>query len=230
MSLLTKFENKKVVQNTINLNNIKIYLFVEDIKEYVEIDYIKIDINEQSRGYYYFNNSIDIYCQLNKNVFTHALIALKYNQLAYEGEHSRNPETGRLEIYKKDIVSDAILYVSLNDNLIKIIEFKNLMILSYNEIEYNISLTCDHYIMFSDIQSIKNEQHLSSIYNKIIVNYSKSYEPYLNVMINNISDNYNEDNCCEDDWDDYNYINDNNNQNTFQKSLNIISNIFSKFY
>jgi len=109
------------------------------------------------------------------------------------------------------------------------------MILSYNEYEYDIQLTCDHYIMFSDIQSIKNEQYIRSIYNKIGISYNKSYESYSNI-IDNISDNCNEDNCIEDnywedDWDDYNYDDEDNNQhNTFEKSGNLISKIFSKFY
>ena len=201
-------------------SDIKVYLFIEDIEEDIEIDNIKIDIDEQYRGYY-DNSSININCQLNKNTIIRALHALKYNKF-------------RLEITKKDIVSDAIIYVSLNDKSIKIVEFKNLMILSYNEIEHDIQLTCDYYIMFSDIQNIKNEQYIRSIYNKIGISYNKSYEPLNSIVVNN-PDNCNEDNCIEDnywedDWDDYNYDEDDSQHNTFEKSSNLISKLFSEFY
>lgn len=215
-------ESETILQNIVDSNNIKICLFVEDIEEYIEIDNMKIDINEQSRECYYDNSSINICCQLNKNTIIHALHTLKYNKLMYE------------ETSKSDIVSDAIIYVSLNDELIKVIEFKNLMILSYNEYEYDIQLTCDHYIMFSDIQSIKNEQYLRSIYNKLDINisYNNSYKPWNSINVNN-HDNCNEDNYWEDDWDDYDYDyddEDNDQHNTFEKSSNLISKIFSEFY
>jgi len=213
-------ESETILQNIVNLTNIKIYLYVEDIEEDIEIDSIKIDINEQSRECYYDNSSINICCQLNKNTIIQGLHALKYNKLMYE------------ETTKKDIVSDAILYVSLNDESIKVIEFKNLMILSYNEIEHNIQLTCDHYIIYSDIQTIKNEQYIRSIYNKLDINIShnNSYKPWNSINVNN-HDNCNENNYWEDDLDDYNYDDEDNDQhNTFEKSSNLISKLFSEFY
>ena len=212
----------------------RIYLFIENINEYIEVQSIKINIEEES-GFICFNRSTEINCNFfNEDNFNKSLIALKYNKLLYESKNSINPKTGRCEILKKDIVSDIILYVSKNnEDLIKIVELKNVMITYINLSEYEISLTCDYYIFHN------NEQYSENIYNKISINYNRCnnqiYMPYYN---NSDKTEAYEDNYDYDDWndyDDYNYEEDDelkNNEvdNIFEKSSKLISKIFSNFY
>lgn len=216
-------------------NSINVYLFVEDVKEYIDVDFIKINICEDNSPY--FNNtSINIECTFDENVFNKALASLKYENVIHSFDGYIN---------KKDIVSDVILYVSKyhDNNLIKIIELKNVMITSINMEEYVVNMTCDYYIRFNDFLEIDDKEYLYNICN--LINIDKTYNPiyYLGMpfdhtctkSIENSNDDYNDD--YEEDWDDYDYNdyeddinNTEDNEDVFEKSSKLISKIFSSFY
>jgi len=224
-------------------NSINVYLFVEDIKEYIDVNSIKINIGEDGSPYFH-NTSISIECEFNENTFENALNSLKYiNFIQYN--YILDPQTGRCPINKKDIVSDIILYVSKfgSNDLIKIIELKNVMITSINQFHFLISLTCDYYIRFNDFLEIEDKEYIHNICNLVNINYNRTYNPpyYLGIPfdhthtkeINNNEEDYEE---IYDDWDDYDYDNyeedQNNNDvdNIFEKSGKLVSKIFSSFY
>ena len=220
------------------LNRINAYLFIEDKKEYINLNSIKIDINEES-GPYLLNQFINIECTFDKDIFNKALSLLKYEKFMDEYNETLDPKTGRCYINKKNIVSDVILYVSKfdsNDQL-KIIELKNVMINCVNMEENTILLICDYYIRFNDFLEIDDKEYLCNIYNLININYNKTYNaPYLGIDLlnhNNSEINDEEDNY-DYDWDDYDYIeyqkDNEEGQDLFERSSQLISKIFSKFY
>ena len=216
-------------------NSINVYLFVEDAKEYIDVDFIKINICEDNSPY--FNNiSINIECVFNENIFNKALTLLKYENVIHSFDGYIN---------KKNIVSDVILYVSKyhDNNLIKIIELKNVIITSINMEEYIVNMTCDYYIRFNDFLEIDDKEYLYNICN--LINIDKTYTPlfYLGMpfdhtctkSIENSNDDYNDD--YEEDWYDYDYNdyeddinNTKDNEDVFDKSSKLISKIFSSFY
>ncbi len=221
-----------------NIHNkiVNVYLFVEDIEQYISINSIKININEESGYQICYSPLIEIKCQLNADTINHALNTLKYNKLM---EYSLD---GHYSFCKKDISSDVILYVSRNDSdeLLKIIELKNVIISSFNEDEYTISLRCDYYIMFGDIQGVDDNEYLSCIYNQVFINSKRICHNYFSPDLYLYNTNENEDSKDDDyeydDWDDYYdyYENDMNknedNEDIFSKSSKLISKIFSSFY
>lgn len=227
---------------------VNIYLFVEDIKEYIPLNTIKINIQEESGFYICSNKSIDINCEfINEDNFKQALHSLKYYKLIYEYNRTFDYTKGRCYINKKDILSDVILYIEQKNsgNLLKILELKNVIITSLNEFEKNISLTCDYYLMFDGIDEIKDDKYLADIYRKVYINSNKvCHNPYLgfNLPFNNVQYNKDEEDYEEiyDDWDDYDYNydlddyeedkNNNNVDNIFEKSSKLVSKIFSSFY
>lgn len=225
------------------LDKINVCLFVEDIEEYIDVDSIKININENGNQYFR-NASINIECEFNENTFDNALNSLKYiNFLQYN--YILDPQTGRCPINKKDIISDVILYVSKIDSndLMKIIELKNVMITSINQFHFLISLTCDYYIRFNDFLEIEDKEYLHNICSLVNINYNPTYNPpyYLDMpfdhtrtkSIENNEEDYEEN---YDDWEDYDYdnyeedMNNNDNGDIFEKSSKLISKIFSSFY
>ena len=222
-------------------NSINVCLFVEDINEYIDVNSIKINISEDGSPYFH-NASINIECVFDENIFNKALSLLKYERLIYEYDHTFDYTKGRCYINKKDIVSDVILYVSKyhDNNLIKIIELKNVMITSVNLEENIINLTCDYYIRFNDFLEIEDKEYLYNIYRLINIDYNKTYNTpyYLGMPFDHIRtrgiDNKEED--YEEIWDDYDYDNyeedqDNNDvDNIFEKSSKLVSKIFSSFY
>ena len=58
-------------------NSINVYLFVEDIEEYIDVNSIKINIGEDGSPYFH-NTSINIECVFDENIFNKALTLLKY--------------------------------------------------------------------------------------------------------------------------------------------------------
>ena len=214
-------------------NSINVYLFVEDIEEYINVNSIKINISEDGSPYFH-NTSINIECVFDENILNKALASLKYENVihSFDGYH----------INKKDIVSDVILYVSKyhDNNLIKIIELKNVMITSVNLEENIINLICDYYIRFNDFLEIEDKEYLHNIYSLINIDYNKTYNTpyYLGMPFDHTRtgeiDNKEED--YEEIWDDYDYDNyeeyqDNNDvDNIFEKSSKLVSKIFSSFY
>lgn len=225
-------------------NSINVYLFVEDIEEYIDVNSIKINIDENGSPYFH-NTSISIECVFDENIFNKALALLKYEKLIYEYDRTFDYTKGRCYINKKDIVSDVILYVSKyhDNNLIKIIGLKNVMITSINLEENIINLTCDYYIRFNDFLEIEDKEYLHNICSLINIDYNKTYNtPYYLGMpfdhtrtreIDNNKEDYEE---IYDDWDDYDYndyeedINNNDNEDIFEKSSKLVSKIFSSFY
>ena len=212
-------------------NSINVYLFVEDAKEYIDVNFIKINIDEES-GPYLLHQSINIECVFDENIFSKALSTLKYENVirSFDGY-----------INKKDIVSDVILYVSKyhDNNLIKIIELKNVMITSINTEESIISLICDYYIRFNDFLEIDDKEYLQNIYSIINIDYNHKYNtPYLGFpYLNNNEFETNDNDDYEEDWDDYDYNdyeddinNTEDNEDVFEKSSKLISKIFSSFY
>jgi len=222
-------------------NSINVCLFVEDMNEYVDIDMIKINISEDGSPYFH-NASISIECVFDENILNKALSLLKYERLIYEYDRTFDYTKGRCYINKKDIVSDVILYVSKyhDNNLIKIIELKNVMITSVNLEENIINLICDYYIRFNDFLEIEDKEYLHNIYSLINIDYNKTYNTpyYLGMPFDHTRtgeiDNKEED--YEEIWDDYDYDNyeeyqDNNDvDNIFEKSSKLVSKIFSSFY
>jgi len=225
------------------LDKINVCLFVEDIEEYIDVDSIKINIDEGGNQYFR-NTSINIECEFNENSFDNALNSLKYiNFLQYN--YILDPQTGKCPINKKDIISDVILYVSKigSNDLIKIIELKNVMITSINQFHFLISLTCDYYIRFNDFLEIEDKEYLHNICSLVNINYNHTYNPpyYLDMpfdhtrtkSIENNEEDYEEN---YDDWGDYDYdnyeedMNNNDNGDIFEKSSKLISKIFSSFY
>ena len=217
-------------------DTINVCLFVEDIEEYISINSIKINISEDGSPYFH-NTSINIECTFDKDIFNKALSLLKYEKFMDEYNRTLDPKTGRCYINKKNIVSDIILYVSKfdsNDRL-KIIELKNVMINCVNMEENTILLTCDYYIRFNDFLEIDDKEYLCNIYNLININYNKTYNaPYLGIDFlthNNSETNNEEENY---DWDDYDYTeyqeDNEESQDLFERSSQLISKIFSKFY
>lgn len=216
-------------------------LFVEDKKEYINVDKIKINISEEG-GPYVRNMSIDIECVFNEHVFNDVLSSslLKYEKFMDEYNRTLDPKTGRCYMNKKKLVSDVILYVSKTNSyydtndLLKIIELKNVMMTGVNTEENTVMLICDYYIRFNDYLEITDKDYLENIFNLININYNKSYNaPYLYIPgytpheIENNSNDYEED---YDDWDDVDYNDNQENKDIFEKSSKLISNIFSKFY
>lgn len=217
-------------------DTINVCLFVEDIEEYISINSIKINISEDGSPYFH-NTSINIECTFDKDIFNKALSLLKYEKFMDEYNRTLDPKTGRCYINKKNIVSDIILYVSKfdsNDRL-KIIELKNVMINCVNMEENTILLTCDYYIRFNDFLEIDDKEYLCNIYKLININYNKTYNaPYLGIDFlthNNSETNNEEENY---DWDDYDYTeyqeDNEESQDLFERSSQLISKIFSKFY
>jgi len=224
-------------------DTINVCLFIEDIEEYIDLNKIKIDINESGNPYIR-NASINIECEFNENIFNKALYSLKYEKMMYEYDNTLNSHTGRCYINKKDIVSDIILYVSKSNSyydtcdLLKIIEFKNVMITSINIEENIINLTCDYYIRFNDFLEIEDKIYLENILRLININYSQSYNTpcYLDMPFDHTCTRTDEN---IEDWDDYNDDYDydydesqSNNEvnNLFDKSSKLVSKIFSSFY
>ena len=225
-------------------NSINVYLFVEDIEEYINVNSIKINICEDGSPYFH-NTSINIECVFDENILNKALASLKYEKLIYEYDHTFDYTKGRCYINKKDIVSDVILYVSKyhDNNLIKIIGLKNVMINCVNLEENVINLTCDYYIRFNDFLEIEDKEYLYNICSLINIDYNKTYNtPYYLGMpfdhthtreIDNNEEDYEE---IYDDWDDYDYndyeedMNNNDNEDIFEKSSKLVSKIFSSFY
>ena len=214
-------------------NSINVYLFVEDAKEYIDVNFIKINIDEES-GPYLLHQSINIECIFNENIFSKALSTLKYENLMSNFDQY-------VPINKKDIVSDVILYVSKyhDNNLIKIIELKNVMITSINMEEYVVNMTCDYYIRFNDLLEIDDKEYLQNIYSIINIDYNHKYNtPYLGFpYLNNNEFETNDNDDYEEDWDDYDYgdyeddiNNTEDNEDVFDKSSKLISKIFSSFY
>ena len=213
-------------------NSINVYLFVEDAKEYIDINFIKINIDEES-GPYLLHQLINIECVFDENILNKALTLLKYENVIhhFDGYH----------INKKDIVSDVILYVSKyhDNNLMKIIELKNVIITSINMEEYIVNMTCDYYIRFNDFLEIDDKEYLQNIYSIINIDYNHKYNtPYLGFpYLNNNESETNDNDDYEEDWDDYDYNdyeddinNTENNEDVFDKSSKLISKIFSSFY
>ena len=231
------------------LDSINVCLFVEDIEEYISINSIKININEDGSPYFH-NTSINIECTFNKDVLNKALTSLKYERLIYEYDSTFDYTKGRCYINKKDIVSDIILYVSkINSyydttNLLKLFELKNVMITSVNPEENIINLTCDYYIRFNDFLEIEDKEYLENIFRLVNINCNKTYNPpyYLGMgmpfdhtctkPIENSNDDYEEN--YDYDWDDYDYEeyqeDNKESEDTFERSSQLISKIFSKFY
>ena len=215
-------------------NSINVYLFVEDAKEYIDVDFIKINIDEES-GPYLLHQLINIECVFDENIFSKALSTLKYENLMSNFDQYAT-------INKKDIVSDVILYVSSkyhDNNLTKIIELKNVMITSINMEEYIVNMTCDYYIRFNDFLEIDDKEYLQNIYSIINIDYNHKYNtPYLGFpYLNNNESETNDNNDYEEDWDDYDYgdyeddiNNTEDNEDVFDKSSKLISKIFSSFY
>lgn len=234
--------DNNLFESILDNNNIKVYLFIENTQEFICINRIKINIYEDRYGYSISCfKTIDIECELYENNIESALRSLKYYKLMYENEHSRNPKTGRLEIHKKNISSDVILYVSKDEDseLNKILGLKNVVIINTNEFERTITLTCDHYIMFEGIQGIDDEQYISNINKRISINYNQSCNsPYFidssyyyenKNSLENIEDDYGEDDYDEDNWDfGWDDYNENSKQQhslleSFKKSLSKIN-------
>ena len=214
-------------------NSINVYLFVEDAKEYIDVDFIKINIDEES-GPYLLHQSINIECVFDENIFSKALSTLKYENLMSNFDQYA-------PINKKDIVSDVILYVSkyYDNNLMKIIELKNVMITSINMEEYIVNMTCDYYIRFNDFLEIDDKEYLQNIYSIINIDYNHKYNtPYFGFpYLNNNESEINDNDDYEEDWDDYDYgdyeddiNNTEDNEDVFDKSSKLISKIFSSFY
>jgi len=217
-------------------NSINVCLFVEDAKEYIDVDFIKINIYEDNSPYF-TNTSINIECIFNENIFNKALVSLKYENVIHSFDGYIN---------KKDIVSDVILYVSKyhDNNLTKIIELKNVIITSINMEEYSVNMICDYYIRFNDFLEIDDKEYLYNICNLINIDKTYNHIYYLGMpfdhtstkSIENFNDNYEEDwYDYEEDWDDYNDYKDDinntkDNEDVFEKSSKLISKIFSSFY
>ena len=223
-------------------NSINVCLFVEDIKEYINVNSIKINISEDGSPYFH-NTSIGIECVFDENILNKALSLLKYERLIYEYDHTFDYTKSRCYINKKDIVSDVILYLYKyhDNNLIKIIELKNVMITTVNREENIINLTCDYYIRFNDFLEIEDKEYLHSICSLINIDYNKTYNtPYYLEMpfnhthtreIDNKEEDYEEIWDNWDDYDNYEENQDNNDvDNIFEKSSKLVSKIFSSFY
>jgi len=220
-------------------DTINVYLFIEDKKKYININSIKINITEDGSPYVH-NTSISIECVFNENMFNEvlSLSLLKYENLMQENGLEYN-------FRKKDLVSDIILYVSKTNsyhdtnNLLKIMELKNVMITGFNTEENTVMLICDYYIRFNDYLEITDKDYLENIFNLININYNKSYTtpylymPYLDYTSHEIENNSNdyEENYDYDDWEDYEEDQDNIKvDNIFDKSSKLVSKIFSSFY